>query len=176
MSCAVEKDFAPRANPAMIRPLLQKTAAGFRSLCQRRGKSRMEPPRSAALFICASSFMVARWEGASPAGFREVARSANPSSHRPRFAAGAAVVANRNLWRPFMAHPQAFPDKAHSKLSQLQGLLNSLCYLSGEAAVAHPKSGPPMNNVDLHYALWGMSDMLEDVMDLIDSDGEGEQA
>jgi hypothetical protein len=74
-----------------------------------------------------------------------------------------------------VSYPYALSDDAEVKLLQLQGLLNCLCYLSGEASVAHPKSTPPMNNVDLHYALWGISDMLDGVMDSIESTSQGKQ-
>lgn len=95
--------FACGAKRRIIGPLREKGAAGFSSLKQFRGKSRMEPPRSAALFICASSYGGSVGGPRGPAGFREVARSANPSSRRPCLAAGSSVVANRNLRRPFMA-------------------------------------------------------------------------
>ena len=86
-----------------LRPLREKGAAGFGDSEQCRGKSRMEPRRSAALSICASSFGGSMGGPRGPAGFREVARFANPSSHRLCLATGGVVVANRNLWRPFMA-------------------------------------------------------------------------
>ena len=90
---------------ATMRPLREKGAAGFGDSKQFRGKSRKEPHRFvAALSICASSFGGSMGGPRGPAGFREVARFANPSSRRPCLATGVAVVANRNPGG-HMAHP-----------------------------------------------------------------------
>ncbi len=138
-----------------LRPLREKGAAGFGHLMECRGKSRMEPPRSAALFICASSFMVARWEGASPAGFREVPRLTNPSSHRPRLVTGALVFANRNLWRPFMAHrtpphvcgtPTSYQLRVIDALGDIEYRL--LALEAVEALISPQKAG---NTEDLNH-------------------------
>ena len=82
----------------------KKGVTGFGRPLQFRGKSRMEPHRSAALSICVSSFGGSMGGPRGPAGFREVARSSNPSSRRPHLDVRAPVVANRNPGG-HMAHP-----------------------------------------------------------------------
>lgn len=63
--------------------------------------------------------------------------------------------------------PYALSDDTHRKLEQLQGLLQLLASLTGEVARVKPKDSPEMGNRDLHHALWGLNDLIDDVMDTI---------
>lgn len=66
-----------------IQVLREKGAAGFGHSKERCGKSRRNRHRlRGSLYFCLQ-FLAARWEGASPAGFRKVPRLTNPSSRRP---------------------------------------------------------------------------------------------
>jgi len=75
-------------------------------------------------------------------------------------------------------YPYALSDDAHTRLSQLRALLNILSQLSGTAAFHERHGTPEFNNDDLHYALWGLGDLLGEAMDsMVDRPfGQGEQA
>lgn len=80
-----------------------KGVSGFGDPCNRCDASRSSLAVRAAS-LSAPPVLVARRETRKGLPVRASgSRFANPSSHRPRLATGAVVVANRTAWRPFMA-------------------------------------------------------------------------
>jgi len=91
---------AARSNPAAKAAVLSRSSCGF--------------------VVCASSFW---WLGREareglPVSAR-IARSATRSSHRHPLAEGAVVVANRNPWRPLMAHSLSLPARTAARVIAL---------------------------------------------------------
>jgi len=64
-----------------------------------------------------------------------------------------------------LRYPYALSDDAQTRLTQLQGLLNTLSLLSGKVAFHDPNGTPEMNNDTLGNAFWGLSDLLDGVVD-----------
>ena len=69
--------------------------------------------RTCGFIISASSFWRLEWGSFGSAGFAQaVPGTPTRSSCRPQLALGAAVFANRTVWRPCMAHSSAHPPVA----------------------------------------------------------------
>lgn len=169
---------AQHADQAIIAPLLKKTVAGFSSPITDCDKSRSSAPQiSCGFFVCAP-VMAARMGGRKPCRVTPVGTGLlTRSSRHPRLAAGVPVFYKPNRLEATMSQsipasfldacnfPYALSDDAQTKLLQLQGLLEMLSSLSGEAAYSKPNQQPPMSNCDLHHGLWGLNTLLNEVMD-----------
>ena len=94
MNLAARKAFATAANRAMMRPLLQKTAAGFSSPIDHAAKAAI-PHRSAA-FSLRLQFYGGSAGGRKPCRFNAPRGPGllTRSSRHPRLAAGVSVFAN----------------------------------------------------------------------------------